>query len=157
MLFFGITILSLIGMLYIQYNNNQFFNNPISEELQARIDKEDLKIRKKIFSEYGMKVKFPIKIIEKIPDNLYGLATVEKNGQISIYLNKNRFKESEEYMLNNVLPHEYAHAMMFYFGNFSKKNGGHNKKWQEICLSIGGKKCDRFVKYHDILMGKLRF
>ena len=60
-------------------------------------------------------------------------------------------------MINNVLPHEYAHALMFVFGNITNKNGGHTKQWQNICLSLEGKKCDRFVKHIDIMMGKLEF
>ena len=56
-----------------------------------------------------------------------------------------------------VLTHEYAHAMMFYFGDLTKENSGHTKKWQEICYDIGGTTCERFVDRHDILIGKVRF
>ncbi len=58
-------------------------------------------------------------------------------------------------MIEYVLPHEYAHALMFHFKDFTKVNGGHSKKWQQICLSIDGKKCDRFVEDNDILIEKI--
>ena len=98
----------------------------------------------------------PIVITNKIPDNLFGLTTYKK-GIIKILLNKNRFQENENYMINYVLPHEYAHALMFYMGNFTNKNGGHTKKWQQICKNIGGLKCERFVGEKDILMEKFEF
>ena len=87
---------------------------------------------------------------------MFGLASYD-NGNIKIYLNKNRFQENSEYMKDYVLPHEYAHALMFTFNKFPKQHGGHTKLWQQICLSLDGKKCDRFVDHEDILMGKLKF
>ncbi len=57
-------------------------------------------------------------------------------------------------MIDSVLPHEYAHAIMFILGDFSRQNGGHSKKWQEICISLEGKKCDRFVNHNDIIIEK---
>ena len=60
-------------------------------------------------------------------------------------------------MIDYVLPHEYAHALMFIFNKFPKQNAGHTKLWQKICLTLEGKKCDRFVKHNDIMMGKLDF
>lgn len=90
-------------------------------------------------------------------NNLFGLAVYTQEHKIKIVLNKNRFQESVDYMVDYVLPHEYAHALMFRFGDFTKKNGGHTKKWQKICLSLNGKKCDRYVKHNDIIFGKIPF
>lgn len=115
-----------------------------------------MKIRKIIFDKYGEKVNFPIEISDELPNNLYGMATMNDKKKIIIYLNKNRFKESEKYMYG-VLTHEYAHAMMFHFGDFTKENSGHTKKWQQICYDLGGTICERFVDAHDILIEKVRF
>lgn len=155
-LFLIITILSIIGIIYIQYANVSFKNNPLATNTTTKINQEVLKIRQKILQKYGVNVNFPIEISDKLPNNLYGMATMNDNKQIVIYLNKKRFKESEDYMYA-VLAHEYAHAMMFYFGNVTKVNSGHTKKWQQICYNIGGTTCERFVDRHDILIGKVRF
>lgn len=155
-IFLIITLLSIIGIIYLQYDKISFKNNPLSNNTANKINQEVLKIRQKIFQKYRVNVNFPIEISDKLPNNLYGMATMNDNKQIVIYLNKKRFKESEDYMYA-VLAHEYAHAMMFYFGNLTKVNSGHTKKWQQICYNIGGTTCERFVDRHDILIGKVRF
>jgi hypothetical protein len=152
-----IVLSSLIGLFYITYENEKFFNNPLDKEVLLKVDKKIFFLKQRVYQLYGVKVSFPVEIVQKIPDNLYGLATYSKDGKIRVLLNKNRFKENENYMIDYVLPHEYAHAMMFYFGNFTKQNGGHTKKWQQICLSLGGKKCDRYVGQNDILLEKVSF
>ena len=155
-IFLIITIISLILLGYIYYNNQKFKNNPLSEQTLIKIEQKSNYIRKLIYQKYKLVVNIPIKISSKVPDNLFGLAVYDE-GNIKIILNKNRFQESQEYMIDYVLPHEYAHAIMFVLKQFPKENGGHTKQWQNICLAIGGKKCDRFVKHNDILMGKLDF
>ena len=155
-IFLIITFASIIGIVYIQYDKNSFFNNPLSSNITKKLEIEVLKIRKKILEKYNVNVNFPIKISNELPSNLYGMATINENKQIIIYLNKKRFKESEDYMYG-VLTHEYAHAMMFYFGDFTKVNSGHSKKWQQICYNLGGTTCERFVNRNDILFGKTRF
>ncbi len=154
--FLIITICSIVGIIYIQYEKNTFHNNPLSNNIKMKIEKESLKIRKIIFNIYGETVNFPIQISDNLPNNLYGMATINDKKEIIIYLNKNRFQESEKYMYG-VLTHEYAHAMMFHFGDFTQENSGHTKKWQEICYAIGGITCERFVDRHDILIQKVRF
>lgn len=143
-------------MIYIYYNDIQFKNNPLSDDVKLKLTKKEHYIRNLIIQKYGFDLKIPIIISDKIPDNLYGLAAYNE-GEIKIVLNKNRFKESEDYMIDYVLPHEYAHAMMFKLKQFPKQNGGHTKQWQNICISLEGKKCDRFVNHNDIVMGKLNF
>ena len=89
-----------------------------------------------------------------MPNNLYGLTTMEKSNKIIIYLNKKMFQESKDYMIFNVLAHEYAHALMFRFNQFSQKKGGHTKKWISVCKSIGGVKCEQYVNKNDIVLSK---
>lgn len=154
---FGLlTIVSLILLITVIYEDKQFKNNPLSKDILTQLKSKELQIRQKILQKYNLNVKIPILISDKLPNKLFGLAQYDQN-MIKIVLNKNRFQESQEYMINNVLPHEYAHAMMFYFGDFTRVNGGHTKKWQQICKAIGGIKCDRFVDHDDILFGKLNF
>ena len=147
----------LVVVSFVRANSvHSFKNNPLSNEIIAKIENKNNIIKQTIKRKYNIDVNIPIKIEEKIKDNLFGLASY-RDGKIEITLNKNRFQENENYMIDYVLPHEYAHALMFYIKNFTKENGGHTKKWEQICLSIGGLKCDRFVGHNDILMEKLPF
>ncbi len=152
--FFLLTFTSFVLFIIVFIKDQQFQNNPLSNDVINKIKKKDNEIKKLIQLKYNVKISFPIIIEEQLPNNLFGLATYKK-GIIKIYLNKKRFQENEDYMVEYVLPHEYAHALMFYFGNFPKNNGGHTKKWQQFCKNIGGKKCDRFVDHNDVLIEKL--
>ena len=100
-----------------------------------------------------MDLDVPVKISNKMDNKKFGLAYYY-NGSITIYLNKKHFYESENYMINDVLAHEYAHALMFAIGDFSDQNGGHSKKWQNICKNLGGLRCNRYVSHRDIIIGK---
>ncbi len=155
-IFLTITVISIILLGYIWYDNNQFKNNDLALQTITKLKQKEYHIRKLIIQKYNLNINIPIIISNKMKNNLFGLA-VYNNGDIKIILNKNRFQESEDYMIDYVLPHEYAHALMFKLNYFPKENGGHSKRWEEICLNLEGKKCDRFVKHKDIVMGKLDF
>jgi len=153
-LFTLLTLVSIILFILVFYKDKQFQNNPLSPKTITKLQIKNNIIKQKIQQIYNIKVNIPIIIENQLPNNLFGLASYKK-GTIKIFLNKKRFQENESYMINYVLPHEYAHALMFHFGDFTKENGGHTKKWQQICLNIGGEKCDRFVNHNDILIEKL--
>ncbi len=152
--FFLLTFVSLVLFVIVFVKDQQFQQNPLSKEILQELQNKEQFLKNKIYTIYNVKVNFPIIIEDQLPNNLYGLASY-KQGVIKIFLNKKRFQENKQYMIDSVLPHEYAHAMMFYFGDFTKTNGGHTKKWQQICYNLGGKKCDRFVDHNDILIEKL--
>ena len=139
------------------YNDVKFDSNPLSVELVQKVNDKKLNIQNLILQKYQLNFKTPVIISAKMPDNLFGVAIYTKKDEIKVVLNKNRFQESEEYMIDYVLPHEYAHALMFKFGEFKKENDGHTVEWQNICLALEGKKCDRYVKHDDILFGKVPF
>ncbi|VAY87608.1 hypothetical protein MNB_ARC-1_501 [hydrothermal vent metagenome] len=120
----------------------------------VKIKQKEFRIKKLIMQKYNQNISIPIIISSKMQNSLFGMAIYDKDN-IRIVLNKDRFQESEQYMIDYVLPHEYAHVLMFIFNDFTKKNSGHSKRWQNICLQLEGKKCDRFVKDNDILMGKI--
>ncbi len=96
----------------------------------------------------------PIKISDKMPSNLFGATTLDKKGNITIFLNKKRFQESVRYMIDDVLPHEYAHALIFALGKHLDEKSGHSLQWQNICKSLNGLKCNRFVDYNDVIISK---
>jgi hypothetical protein len=149
-----LTLVSVILFTLVYLKDKQFQHNPLPQDTLKKIEIKKSIIKNTIYAKYNKIINIPVKIEKNLPNNLFGLASYQ-DGKITIYLNKNRFQENESYMIDNVLPHEYAHALMFYFGDFSKKNGGHTLRWQQICKDIGGIKCDRFVNHNDILIEKL--
>ncbi len=155
-IFTAIVVVSIILLAIIYYNNSKYTGDTLPLDIQTKLKQKEYHIRQLIVQKYNRNINVPIIISNKIADNLFGLATYDKDG-IKIILNKNRFQESSEYMIDYVLPHEYAHALMFVFRDFTKENGGHTLKWQKICLDLEGKKCDRFVQHNDIILGKLDF
>lgn len=140
---------------YTLYRNYQFDHNPLSKEMRHQIDLKEQEILRLIRVHYGIDFDVPVTVTDKMHSNLYGVAIHHENS-IRIVLNKKRMKESFDYVLEDVLPHEYAHALMFYWGKRSAQDG-HSREWQETCRNLGGARCDRFVNRNDILSGKIPF
>lgn len=152
-IFISTIVISLILSAYLWYEGYKFDNSPLNENIKNKIVTKQKELEYLAFKKFNVKRKIPIIISDKMPNKIYGMATYNEN-KIVIFLNKKRFKESEEYMLNNVLPHEYAHALMFVFKDFTQEFGGHTIKWEKICKKLNGLKCDRFVDNKDIIIGK---
>lgn len=153
-IFFFVTLISCILFLYLFYQDYQFRTNPLSHDILTKLNAKNNIIKQTIKQKYNIDYNIPIIIADNLPKNLYGLASYQ-NGKIKIQLNKKRFQENKNYMIDYVLPHEYAHALMFYYGKFEEENGGHTLLWQNFCHEIGGIKCDRFVDHNDILIEKI--
>lgn len=151
------TLISLIFLFYIWYKDFNFDNSPLDSKIRSEISKKHKELEYLAFQRFGVRSTIPVIISNKIPAKIYGMAIINQSKKIVIYLNKKRFKESSKYMINDVLPHEYAHALMFVFNDFTKTNGGHTLKWENICKKLNGLKCDRFVDNHDIVIGKTKF
>lgn len=150
--------MGIVLLIYSWYSSYQFDNNPISKDIQDKIAKKEYEILRLIKKHYNVNLKVPLTITNKMNSKLFGMAIFDtKTNSIKIYLNKKRFKESLDYMLKDVLPHEYAHALMFNFGDFSNINGGHTLAWEKACLNLNGVKCDRFVNHNDIAIEKTNF
>ncbi len=105
---------------------------------------------------FGFTYKFPLIITDKVPGRLYGLTSYE-NGTIKIFLNKKVMQESMPYILSDVIPHEYAHALLFKLRQNSSGQGGHSKLWQDTCKKLGGKDCRRYVNQKEIVLSKMPF
>jgi len=153
-IFFTITVVASIGLVYIWWNDYQFDKNPLNQELQTKIDKKVKELRIKAYQKFGVVRKIPVIVTDELSSRHYGMAVYTKNDEIIIYLNKKRFKENEQYMIDDVIPHEYAHAITFAIGHFSNENRGHDEVWQDICRKLDGKRCGRFVNHDDILIEK---
>ena len=156
LIFASVTLIAVAALLFNWYRGYRFDSNPLSPEIVARIESKERDVVALIRRHYGIDFDVPIVISEKINSRLYGLAAYEGRDKITIVLNKKRMKESLDYILDDVLPHEYAHALMFRLGYFSGDDG-HSEQWQEICRKLEGARCDRFVNHQDIIMGKIAF
>lgn len=137
------------------YEDYRFKKEPISNEIQARIDAKEDEVVRLMQEHYGHSFRVPLVVKDDMPSNLYGLAIMDENGHISININKKRIRESLDLILSDTVPHEYAHAYMFSQGKLDRENG-HSKEWQEVCLILGGSRCDRFVNHDDVALGKMK-
>lgn len=142
-------------MLSIWYGDYKFKNSPLDEKILYKIESKEREILKKVKDKFDVDLKIPLIVSDEITYRLYGVATYSKDGEIAVILNKKNMKESLDYVVHEVMPHEYAHALMFYLGEFDP-NDGHSKRWQEICFALGGKKCERFVDNRDIVLEKIK-
>ncbi len=155
-IFIAIILLATAVLAYNWYSSYLYKTTPLSDKLKQQITDKEQEILHLMQKNYGFTFKVPIIITDKIDGKKYGL-TSYRNGDIKIYLNKKVMKESMEYILEDVIAHEYAHALMFKKGFFNQKSGGHSAKWQEVCQKLGGSRCDRYVNHNDVIMGKMPF
>ena len=154
--FLTIIIISISVLALNYYNSYSFKHNPLPNSYLERIAAKEKDVLTHMQKNFGFQVKFPIIITDKIPGRLYGLSSYE-NGHITILLNKKVMQESMDYMIDSVIPHEYAHALLFYLHKNSNEKAGHSRLWQQTCLKLGGKDCRQYVNQQEIVMSKLPF
>jgi len=152
--FILLIFLSLGYISYSYYQTKYFKNNPLSKKIQERIIQRENEVVTLMKRHYRINVEIDMFVSDEFSSQLYGL-TQHKDGQIRIYLNKKRFKESENYMIEEVIPHEYAHALVFALNQQSTKDG-HTQLWQAICLKLDGKICTRYVDNEEIIAQKMK-
>ena len=143
---------AFLGVNY--YKSYSFKHNPLPRAYIERIENKERDILKHMRKNFGFVVKFPIVVTKKIPGRLYGL-TAYQNGKITIYLNKKVMQESMDYMVKSVIPHEYAHALLFYLHKNTHEKQGHSKLWKETCVALGGKDCRQYVNQKEVILAKL--
>jgi predicted SprT family Zn-dependent metalloprotease len=153
-IFIFVLIISIALIFYNLYQDYIFKNNKLPINIINKVNNKKQKIIQKIYNKYN--IYFDVKILysNKMPNKLYGLAQYY-NKKITIFLNKKRFQENTKYMIDDVLPHEYAHALMFKLGFLNEKNQGHSKRWQQVCKNIDAIKCNQYVNIKDIIFDKL--
>ena len=152
-IFFLVIVISLGYIAYNWYQSYLFKTNPLSADIQKRVEQREAEVLSLIYKKYKIRPHIPLVISDEFHSSLYGLTTYE-NGKIEISLNKKRFKESVDYMIEEVIPHEYAHAMVFILAEQSSKDG-HTKAWQRICLELDGLSCERYVDNEEIIRQKI--
>lgn len=157
LLFAVVIVMALLWLAKSWYDTYRFDHNPLPEEKRAMITLKQQQVKARIKERYGFDFEVPVVISDKMPSNLYGLAAYDGRSTIKIFLNKKRMKESMEYIIEDVIPHEYAHALMFRIGSDVSHSDGHSVEWQNVCRELGGSRCDRYVNHQDVVMGKLPF
>ena len=154
--FISVILISLLFLGNNYYSSYSFKNNDIPDNYKQRILDKEQEVLLHMQKSYGYAIKFPLIITDKFKGRLYGLTSYE-NGEIKIYLNKKVMQESMDYMVNSVIAHEYAHALLFKQGYMHTKDDGHSKLWQQTCSKLGGVDCQRYVDQQEIIMSKMPF
>ena len=162
-----IVAVSVLGNNF--YNSYKFNNNDIPDSYKQQIYDKEQEILQKMQTKFGFMFKVPLIVTDKLGDNLYGLTTY-KNGEVKIYLNKNIMQERMDYMLNNIIAHEYAHAILFKRENrdngaaakhYREKNPhskcGHTQEWKDTCIKLGGESCQQYINQDEIIKFKMPF
>lgn len=155
--FISLIFLSIGVIAYNYYESYKFDHEDIPQSYKDALAKKEDTILDDMQKHYGFKIRFPVIISNKMPGKIFGLTSLNEQGAVVIYLNKKVMKESFDYIVEDVLPHEYAHALLLRSGDTTNQNGGHTKKWQIVCQNLGGKNCERYVDANDVVMGKLKF
>lgn len=155
-IFASVIVIAMSILATNYYKEYSFTHNEIPQSYKERISQKVQDILERMQMNFGFRVEVPIVVTDKIKGRLYGFTSYD-NGQITIYLNKNVMRESMDYMIDSVIAHEYAHALMFKFNPYYISQGGHSKEWQSICQKLGGVDCQQYVNQHEIIMSKLPF
>ncbi|WP_294966850.1 SprT-like domain-containing protein [Sulfurimonas sp.] len=115
LIFLGVIVIAIIVLGNNYYNNYTFRTNEIPQSYKQRIIDKEQEILQLMQRHYNFSFKVPLIVTDKFKERLYGI-TAYKNGEIKIYLNKNVMQESMDYMVDSVISHEYAHALIFKLG-----------------------------------------
>ena len=155
-IFLGVILVALSVLAINYYNNYSFKNSDIPQSYKKRIINKEQEVLRYMKLNYGYSFKVPLIVTDKFQGRLYGLTSYE-NGEIKIYLNKKVMQESMDYMIDSVIAHEYAHALMFQRGHLHTSHDGHSKEWQLMCKKLGGVDCQQYVNQQEIIMSKMPF
>jgi predicted SprT family Zn-dependent metalloprotease len=155
-IFLTVILSALSFLAYNTYKSYTFSTSPLPQSYKEQIEQKENEVVANMQKHFGVAYRFPIVVTDKIPGRLYGLTSYE-NGKITIYLNKKVMQESFEYMISDVIAHEYAHALLFKLHQYHSKNDGHSKVWKETCQALGGKNCQQYVNQKEIILSKMPF
>lgn len=156
LLFITMVLGASVLLVYNYYKTSSFENNDIPSSYKERIFNKEQEVLANMQQNFGFVFQVPLIVTDEFKGRLYGL-TSYKNGEIKIYLNKKVMQESMDYMVDSVIAHEYAHALMFKLGHMHTNDDGHSKEWQEVCRKLGGDDCQRYVDQKEIIMSKMPF
>lgn len=132
--FAALTLLALLLLGFNLYRGYQFEHAELDPAIKRQIDAKVDEVIERMRAHYGSVPEVHLSIEPSLPARLYGLAMLERSGRIRVMLNKKRLRESLDFVLDEVIAHEYAHAYMLYTGHQSTQEG-HSSAWQEVCAA----------------------
>ncbi len=156
LIFLGVIVISILVLSYNYYTSYRFKNSDIPLSYKQRILDKEQEVLWHMQENYGFTFKVPLIVTDEFKGRLYGL-TSYRDGEIKIYLNKKVMQESMDYVVDSVIAHEYAHALMFKLGYLHSGDDGHSKEWQQTCVKLGGVDCRQYVNQQEIIMSKMPF
>jgi serine/threonine-protein kinase HipA len=141
---------------YDRINKALSQHNDIPQNYKDRIAIKEKEILQNMQKNFHITFKVPLIITDKFKGRLFGLTSYD-HSDIKIYLNKNVMQESINYIIDSVIAHEYAHALLFKQGNYNSKDDGHSELWRRTCQKLGGKDCQQYVNHQEIIISKMPF
>ena len=156
LIFISIIILAISILAKNYYDSYTYKHNDISQNYKQLIADKEQEVLDLMQQHYGIRLDIPLIVTDEFKGRLYGLSSY-KDGRIKIYLNKKVMQESMDYILESVISHEYAHALMFQQGYLHSGKKGHSPRWQQTCVNLGGINCGQYVNSNDVVMGKMPF
>ena len=130
LIFLSVIIIAIAILSKNYYDSYNYKHNDISNDYKKLITNKEEEILKLMQQHYGFTFKVPLIVTDKFKNRLYGLTSYQ-NGNIKIYLNKKVMQESINYIINSVIAHEYAHALIFKLLPHSKSDG-HSAQWKKF-------------------------
>jgi len=155
-IFLSIITIAILILAKNFYDSYSYKHNDISESYKQLISNKEQEVLKLMKYHYGFSFKVPLIVTDEFKGRLYGLTSYD-NGDIKIYLNKKVMRESMEYIVDSVIAHEYAHALIFKLEYIHSKDDGHSAKWLQACINLGGVNCQQYVDSRDVVIGKMLF
>jgi len=156
LIFLSVIVIAMFILLKNYYDSYVYKHSDIPDTYKQRISDKEQEVLRRMHQYYGFSFKVPLIVTDKFKGRLYGLTSYH-NQEIKIYLNKKVMRESMDYIIDNVIAHEYAHALMFKQGHIYSHNDGHSLEWQQACKNLGGLNCDKYVNSKDVIMAKMPF
>ncbi|PHS56749.1 MAG: sprT domain-containing protein [Sulfurimonas sp.] len=156
LIFLSIIFVAIVVLAKNYYDSYTFNKNDISDEYKQLISDKETQILALMQKHYGYTFKVPIIVTNKFQGKLFGL-TSYRDGNIKIYLNKKVMRESMHYIIDSVIAHEYAHALMFKKAYLRSIKNAHSKQWMDTCLNLGALNCEKYVNQNEVIMAKMPF
>mgnify|MGYP002641834120 CR=1 FL=1 len=154
--FITVIILALTLLSFNAYKDYSFKHDAIPQSFKQRITEKEKDVLLHMRENFGFVFQVPLIVTDKFTSRLYGLTSYQ-NGDIKIYLNKKVMRESMDYMIDSVIAHEYAHALLFRLNRHTVKADGHSDEWKQTCIKLGGVDCRKYVNQHEVIMAKMPF
>lgn len=118
-----------------------------------RIENKKQELIQKTKEIYGFYYDLPL-FIEPINKQIWGAMLYSGGRPKKIVINRDFYLENPDYVINSVMPHEWAHVVARLI--YKKDIKGHGKEWLSICKSLSNGQCARYVQDEFVVEEKIR-